>query len=107
MADLGSNAVTFVNLVDTSRGADRERGCRPDRDRQCPGGVRSGAVRPGAVGQAASGQAAWVSGGKSLVSVSFASKPVVGSTIPVGHLAEAVAIAMGCRPPGSPTEILT
>ena len=85
VADLGSDAVTFVDLTTHLAGPTVNVGVAPT-------GVAS---VPAASGQVLSGQEAWVSGGKSLVSVSFAGKPVVGRTIRVGHLAEALAIAHG------------
>ena len=78
VADLGSDAVTSVDLTRHLAGSTVNVGVAPT-------GIASVPV--------ASGQVAWVSGGKSLVPVSFGRKPVVGRAIPVGHLAEALAIA--------------
>jgi DNA-binding beta-propeller fold protein YncE len=83
VADLGSDAVTFVDLATHLAGSTVNVGVAPT-------GI---AGVPVASGQVSSGQVAWVSGGKSLVPVSFGRKPVVGHAIPVGHLAEALAIA--------------
>ncbi len=82
VADLGSDEVTFVNLSTLHASPSVDVGIPPT------GIATSNAPSP-------SGQVAWVSGGASLVPVSFAPRPVNGPAIPVGHLAEAVAIARG------------
>jgi YVTN family beta-propeller protein len=82
VTDLGSDAVTLVNLATLRASTSVNVGIPPTGIATDPEGGGSGPV-------------AWVSGGSSLVSVSFGARPVVGRTIPVGHLSEAVAIARG------------
>jgi YVTN family beta-propeller protein len=93
VTDLGSDAVTFVDLVTLRASTSVNVGIPPTGIATDPEGT--GGAAGGGSGDTGSGPVAWVSGGSSLVSVSFASRPVVGRTIPVGHLAEAVAIARG------------
>ena len=98
VADLGSDAVTFVNLVTLRASKSVDIGIPPTGIATDPvSAVSAGEVSAGAVsaGAGVSGPIAWVSGGTSLVPVSFSVRPVVGHEIPVGHLAEAVAIEHG------------
>ncbi|MGO9343452.1 MAG: YncE family protein [Acidimicrobiales bacterium] len=82
VADFGSDEVTYVNLVTLQASASVNVGVAPT-------GI---AAQTAGAGEAAAGEA-WVSGGTSLVGVSFDARPVVGRRIPIGHLAEAVAVA--------------
>jgi YVTN family beta-propeller protein len=92
VADLGSDAVTLVNLVTLTASPSVSVGVAPTGIATDTTGAAGGA---GSGGGSGAGPVAWVSGGTSLVSVSFAARPVVGQEIPIGHLAEAVAIAHG------------
>jgi DNA-binding beta-propeller fold protein YncE len=82
VADLGSNEVTYLNLITLRAGPEIAVGVPPTgiATQTGPGGTRP---------------LAWVSGGSSLVSVSFDGAHPVGAALPVGHLAEDVAIAPG------------
>ncbi len=80
VADLGSDAVTFIDLVTLRASTSVDVGIPPT-------GIATDPTASASTGTA------WVSGGRSLVAVSFTARPVVGRAIPVGHLAEAVAIA--------------
>ena len=100
VTDLGSDAVTFVDLVTLRASATVNVGIPPtgiatDPEGNGGSGPSAGASGGAAGGGGGSGAVAWVSGGSSLVSVSFAARPVVSRAIPVGHLAEAVAISRG------------
>jgi YVTN family beta-propeller protein len=74
VANLGSNSVTYVDLSTLT----------------ATGSVNVGIAPTGVATQ--NEQFAWVSGGQSIVSVSFASH-TTGQPIAVGHLVEAIAIA--------------
>jgi hypothetical protein len=82
VADLGSNAITYVNLATLRAGPRIAVGVAPTgiATEDSTGGV---------------GPLAWVTGGTSLVSVSFDQKRVVGRALAVGQLVEAVAIGPG------------
>lgn len=82
VADLGSDAVTYVNLISLRAGPQIAVGIPPT-------GIATESVAH------AAGPIAWVAGGSSLVRISFDEKRIVGHTVPVGHLAEGVAIARG------------
>jgi hyaluronoglucosaminidase len=82
VADLGSNEITYVNLVTLRAGPRIDVGVAP-----------TGIATEESTGVA--GPLAWVTGGTSLVRVSFDQKRVVGRALSVGHLAEAVAIGPG------------
>jgi len=82
VADLGSDEVTYVNLTTLRAGPEIPVGVPPT-------GIATQA------GSGGSGPLAWVSGGSSLVSVSFDGKHGVGAAMPVGHLAEGLAIGSG------------
>ncbi len=90
VADLGSDSVTFVNLMTLTASPSVNVGVAPTGIAAATTGTAAGT---GAGAGAGTGTVAWVSGGTSLVSVSFAASPAVGHEIPIGHLAEAVAIA--------------
>lgn len=92
VADLGSDAVTFVDLVTLRASMSVNVGIPPTGIAASTGG---GSTGTGSTGTDSTGDEAWVSGGASLVGVSFAARPVVGRAIPVGHLAEAVALENG------------
>jgi hyaluronoglucosaminidase len=84
VADLGSDAVTYVNLITLRAGPQIAVGIPPT-------GIATEVVAH------AAGPLAWVSGGSALVGISFDDKRVVGAAVPVGHLAEGVAIAPGTQ----------
>jgi YVTN family beta-propeller protein len=82
VADLGSNSVTYVNMVTLRAGPTIDVGTAPTGIAAEASGQGTGAV-------------AWMTGGTSLVEISFDQKRVIGSAVPVGHLAEAIAVARG------------
>jgi hyaluronoglucosaminidase len=82
VADLGSNSVTYVNLVTLRAGPTIDVGIPPTGIAEEASAQSAGAV-------------AWVTGGTSLVEISFDQRRVIGRAVPVGHLAEAIAIARG------------
>jgi DNA-binding beta-propeller fold protein YncE len=80
VANLGSGTATFVDLLTVSAGPQVALGVAP-----------TGAATE--AHDASNGAVAWVSGGDSLVGVSFDKTALLGRSYPVGHLAEAVAIS--------------
>jgi YVTN family beta-propeller protein len=82
VANLGSDSVTYVNLVTLHAGP------------QILVGVPPTGIATETSAQSA-GPVAWVTGGMSLVGISFDTTRVTGRRIAVGHLAEAVAISTG------------
>jgi len=79
VANLGSDSVVAVNMATLTAGPVVPVGIAP-----------TGIATDDTSGP--SGPIAWVSGGSSLVAVSFADDEVVGDPLAVGHLAEAVAV---------------
>jgi YVTN family beta-propeller protein len=80
VANLGSNSVSFVNLLTLLGGPQVGIGVAPT-------GIATESNFD------SEGALAWVSGGDSLVAVSFETMRAIGRTVAVGHLAEALAIA--------------
>jgi YVTN family beta-propeller protein len=80
VANLGSGTGTFLDLLTLAAGPKVQLGVAPT-------GVATEAH------DASNGPVAWVSGGDSLVGVSFDKMALLGRSYPVGHLAEAVAIS--------------
>jgi hyaluronoglucosaminidase len=121
VADLGSGSVTPINLETMRAGPSISVGDEPDAIAMSPNGgtafvtdlgsnsvravnmttLTAGPVVPVGVpptgiatdpDPGSSGPVAWISGGSSLVAVSFTDLDVIGEPLAVGHLAEAVAI---------------
>lgn len=89
VANLGSNSVTFVNMVSLRALRTVPVGVAPTAIASEPSSPSGGGVA------SAVGELAWVTGGTSLVPVSFESEAVASPVIDVGRLVEDVAISPG------------